>query len=76
MLSENEKAYCQALTALKQKEYSQAVECFEKAAQEFETNDEFNLLYQSTRLLVEVKQELAGATMKIPSEEKELIING
>ena len=76
MLSENEKAYCQALLALKLKDYQKAVENFDRAAVNFGTNGEFNLLYQSTRLLMEVKQELAGATMKNPSEEKELIING
>jgi len=69
MLSENEKAYCQALLALKQKDYKKAVENFKMAAQAFGTNSEFNLLYESTRLLVEVKKELAGAKMKIPSEE-------
>ncbi|HEX2896498.1 MAG TPA: hypothetical protein VHP63_00415 [candidate division Zixibacteria bacterium] len=76
MLSEHEKAYCQALLALKQKEYSKALESFEKAAGAYGTNDEFNLLYESTRLLVEVKNELAGAASTIRLEEKELIING
>ena len=75
MLSETEKAYCAALTALKQKNYPEAVERFEIAAPEFGTNDEFNLLYQSTRLLLEVKKELL-ATALISFEEKELIING
>lgn len=76
MLSEHEKAYCQALLALKQKEYSQALESFEKAAGANGTNGEFNLLYQSTRLLIKVKNELAGETLTKPLEEKELIING
>ncbi len=76
MLSENEKAYCQALMALKRKDYRKAVENFEKAAANFGTNSEFNLLYQSTRLLMQVKQELAGAAMRNQSEAKELIING
>lgn len=76
MLSEHEKAYSQALLALKRKEYSKALENFEKAAEGYGTNDEFNLLYQSTRLLVEVKKELAGAAPTIRLEEKELIING
>ena len=76
MLSEHEKAYSQALLALKRKEYSNALESFEKAASGYGTNGEFILLYQSTRLLLEVKQELTGATKNIPSAEKELIING
>ena len=76
MLSENEKAYCQALLALKSKDYLKALASFEKGAQTFGTNGEFNLLYQSTRLLVEVKKELAGAVENNPLEEKEFIING
>ncbi len=76
MLSENEKAYYQAILALKRKDYQKAVENFETAIREFGTNSEFNLLYQSTRLLLEVKQELTGAAKNIPSAEKELIING
>jgi len=76
MLSEHEKAYCQALMALKRKEYSNALESFEKAASGYGTNNEFILLYQSTRLLVEVKKELAGSAPTIRLEEKELIING
>ena len=75
MLSVTEKAYCQALTALKQKDYPKAVESFERAAGELGTNGEFNLLYQSTRLLLEVKKELA-ATAGISFVDKELIING
>lgn len=76
MLSEHEKAYCQALLALKQKEYSKALESFEKAAKAYGTNGEFNILYETTRLLIEIKNELAGETPTKPKEEKELIING
>ncbi len=75
MRPETEKAYCEALAALKQKNYSEAVERFEIAALEYGTNNEFNLLYQSTRLLLEVKKELK-AIARISLEEKELIING
>ena len=75
MLSEHEKAYSQALLALKRKEYSNALESFEKAASGYGTNGEFILLYQSTRVLFEIKRELA-ANAGISSEEKELIING
>ena len=76
MLSENEKAYCQALLALRRKDYLKALVSFEKAAQAFGTNGEFNLLYQSTRVLVEVQNELAGVAVNNPLEEKELIVNG
>jgi len=75
MLSDTEKAYCQALVALKQKDYEQAVLCFEKGIVGFGTNGEFNLLYQTTRLLLEVKKEtanLAGDT----TGKKEMTING
>ena len=75
MLSDTEKAYCRAMAALKNKDYSEAVENFEKAAESYGTNSEFNLLYQSTRLLVEVKRELS-TTAAIDCQDKELIING
>lgn len=78
MLSDTEKAYCQALLALKRKDYHKAVEHFNSSAQAFGTNSEFNLLYQTACLLVEVKKELASTveTLKIRSDEKELVING
>jgi hypothetical protein len=75
MLTGTEKAFLEALTALKQKNYSEAIERFETAAPEYGTNSEFNLLYQSTRLLLEVKRELK-AIAQISLNEKELIING
>ena len=75
MLAGTEKAYREALDALKRKNYSEAVESFEIAALEYGTNSEFNLLYQSTRLLLEVKKELKEIA-RISLEEKELIING
>ena len=75
MLSETEKAYLEALDALKRKNYPEAVKRFEMAAQKFGTNEELDLLYQSIRLLLEVKKELSanGPTL---FEEKELMING
>lgn len=59
MLSPAEKAYCQALLALKRKEYQEALAEFVKAADAFKASTEFNLLWETTRLLVAVKEELA-----------------
>jgi len=75
MLSAHEKAYCRALLALKQKDYEKAAQNFESAAPGFGTNSEFILLYQTTRLLLEIKRELA-ATADLAATEKEIIING
>lgn len=61
MLNPAEKAYCLALQALKERQYSRAAGYFERAAAYFETNQEFNLLRETTRLLVALKKELAAA---------------
>jgi hypothetical protein len=58
MLNASEKAYCLALQSLREKKYRQALDLFDQAASFFETNSEFNLLRESTRLLVAVKAEL------------------
>ena len=61
MLVDSEKAYCQALVALKNRDYQTAVMKFAKASGDLETigtNEEFDLLYQTTQLLLAVKQEL------------------
>lgn len=76
MLSEAEKAYCQALSLLKERDYNKALDFFEKAQTAFGTNSEFILLYESTRLLVSVKEELAKTNLGASVEKKELIING
>ena len=60
MLNRSEKAYYQALQALERKDYHAAVGCFEKAAPHFETNEEFRLFHESTRLLLAVRQELTA----------------
>lgn len=70
MLSSSEKAYCLALTALKEKDYANAVVHFDRAADEFGTDKEFTLLRESTRLLVAVKEELGGGK---PVSNDELI---
>lgn len=59
MLNSGEKSYCAALLALKGKDYFSASEHFRKAAPYFENDREFNLYYETTRLLITVKQELA-----------------
>ncbi len=58
MLKPAEKAYFQALAALKDKDYETAAEQFEKAAPFFEQNEEFGILRKTTRLLVAVTEEL------------------
>lgn len=58
MLSPSEKAFCQALLALKAKDYQRAGESFSEAATEFKDNQEFNLLRETTALLIAVKKEL------------------
>lgn len=58
MLKPAEKAYFQALTALKYKDYQAAAEQFDKAAPFFEKDKEFGILRETTRLLVATKAEL------------------
>ncbi len=58
MLSPAEKAYCLALMALKEKDYHRAADQFSRAASDFGRNSEFVLLWETTRLLVAVKEEL------------------
>lgn len=60
MLTSAEKAYCLALLALRHKEFRKAAEYFDQAAPGFVNNQEFNLLSESTRLLVAVKDELGA----------------
>lgn len=71
MLRKQEKAYCQALLALKNKEYQVAAEYFDKAAAAFGQNEEFNLLRETNHLLVIVKNRLAAeeANERIAIEE-------
>ncbi len=58
MLNPSEKAYCLALTALRDKRYAEALAQFDKAAPFFEQNQDFVLLREATRLLLAVKSEL------------------
>ena len=58
MLNASEKAYCLALSALRDKRYVEAAQLFDKAADHFENNQEFMLLRETNRLLLAVKQEI------------------
>lgn len=58
MLKPAEKAYFQALKALKDKDYQAAAEQFDKAAPFFENDQEFRIFSETTRLLVAVTEEL------------------
>ena len=58
MLNPSEKAYLFALQALRRREYDQAAGHFELAASHFKENQEFSLLWETTRLLLAVKEEL------------------
>jgi len=76
MLVDSERAYSQALLALKNKDYQTAVMKFAKASGDYRTNEEFDLLYQTTQLLLAVKQELALEARDIEIAGKELLTNG
>ena len=58
MLKPAEKAYFQALSALKNKDYMAAAEQFDKAAPFFEKDKEFGILRDTTHLLVATKVEI------------------
>lgn len=76
MLSVGEKAYCAALLALKNKEYSNALSFFEKAAPYFSNNKEFTLYFETTRLLVEVKSKLGTLQVDDKLEIEEIFTHG
>ncbi len=79
MLVDSEKAYCQALVALKKRDYQTAVAKFAKASAgvgTFSANEEFDLLYQTTQLLLAVKQELRLETEGFEVVDKELMRDG
>ena len=76
MLAKREKAYCRALLALKKRDYKTAMSCFGSADGDFGTNSEFNLLYQTTKLLLAVRTELEAKTVSDIETKKEMIING
>lgn len=59
MLNRPEKEYYLALAALRNKEYIMALKHFDRASAFFQTNKEFNLLYETTKTLMAVKEQLA-----------------
>ena len=69
MLNSSEKAYCRALQALKAKHYAQAARCFEQAAPFFADNRDFRLYWETTRLLLAVKQALGTFDDELVIEE-------
>lgn len=62
MLNPSEKAYTQALLALRAKDYLKADRSFAEAATDLKDNPEFVLLKETTALLVAVKKELGTLT--------------
>ena len=76
MLKSGEKSYCAALLALKRKDYVSESEHFKKAAPYFENDKEFNLYFETTRLLLEVKRELGKLEKEDKLEIEEIFSNG
>ncbi len=76
MLKPAEKAYCQALLALKRKDYPAAVRFFDQAAPDFAGDREFNLYRETTRLLVAVKEKLAKTENEDKTEIEEAFSHG
>ena len=76
MLSKTEKAYLQALQALKQKDYRSAARFFEQAAPGMQQNPEFGLLRETNKLLLAVKEELESPNVESNIEIEEMFSNG
>ena len=69
MFNQAEKAYCEALLALRNKDYRKAADCFDEAMPQYMNNKEFVLLMETNRLLLAVKDKLA----KYENEEIEVM---
>ena len=76
MLNPSEKAYCQALLALKKKDFALASNQFDKAAISFRDDKEFNLIRETTILLVAVKKELEELENEDAIQIEEVFSNG
>lgn len=76
MKAQPEKAFIQALMALKRKDYGSASEYFEMAAPYFRGNKEFRLLRETNRLLLAVKKELKNPGIENRIEIEEMFTNG
>jgi hypothetical protein len=59
-------AYLKAFNALRDKDYSGALDCLETAEKEFAGNPDFRILAEACRLILAVKSEIKSA-------EKELV---
>lgn len=70
MLKPSEKAYCQALLALRDRDFRQAKHWFDKAAQDQRDDQEMVLLKETTELLLAVKDELARLAARGEDELK------
>jgi hypothetical protein len=60
MLNKEEKAYCSAMSALQNEDYSTASVFFKDAEKQFAGNDDFSILRHTTDLLLAVKEEIAA----------------
>jgi 2-polyprenyl-3-methyl-5-hydroxy-6-metoxy-1,4-benzoquinol methylase len=58
MLTDSEKAYCRAIVALKNREYSSASGFFRMAENQFADNLKFRILKETNDLLLAVKDEI------------------
>jgi hypothetical protein len=76
MLKPEEKAYCRALLALKQRDYRAALGFFDQAAPGFADNREFQLYRETTRLLLTVKHKLAELKNEDTVNIKEAVSHG
>jgi len=76
MLKPEEKAYCQALLALKHKDYTAALTYFDQAEPAFSGNKEFHLYRETTRLLLVVKDRLTEFENEDNVNIKEAVSHG
>ena len=76
MLNQPEKAYFQALLALKRKDYLSAARFFAQAAPTYEDNKEFRLIRETNQLLLEVKKELGRPNVERSIVIEEMFSNG
>jgi TolA-binding protein len=57
MLKKEEKAYCRALEALQNKDYTAADKEFESCSDLYADSQGFNIISEATKLLAELKRE-------------------
>ena len=76
MLDSAEKAFCKALVELRKKNYEAAAELFGDAGDYVMDNDEFVLLRETTRLLIQVRAELTQKSKEDEIEIKEEFSRG